>query len=483
MGRAIGGLAVAVPTIGVLANSTPASAATTTAAGYCLVVAAENATTKVKNGADYVCTGTNDQTVINEAIAALPAAGGTILLSAGTFSISAPIGIASSNVSLEGTGVSTELSVPAGTNISYVISVTGTGTVEVKLRRFCIQGAAADTYGDGIYYDTPWSTTDTQHVLEDVYIDGCPNNGVHVAASADTRVLLFSRVHVKNCKGNGFYMAYPSCTDCIFDSCIADTIGLSGFYVGGANCNYISCKAFYCGSTGTGYGFQVIGYNNYFTRCEAQDNYQSGFYGDNTGDATYGSYGCTFVNCLADSNGQNGGAAAVGYQINGSKEWQIIGGLCINRPYGSYWQDYGILLKGASAYTTIIGTTFFGNNTSPISDNSTGPTFVHAPNYSGAAAPNTTTLSSVTPSSGVAFTPNANQNAMIYLPVSAGSAAATVTITYGPSTGKENTIVSATPIAGSSSALYTLLVPANWKVIITTTGAGAKIAASKVQPS
>ena len=50
---AIGGLAVAVPAIGVLANSTPASAATTTAAGYCLVVAAENATTKVKNGADY----------------------------------------------------------------------------------------------------------------------------------------------------------------------------------------------------------------------------------------------------------------------------------------------------------------------------------------------------------------------------------------------------------------------------------------------
>jgi hypothetical protein len=491
IGRVLGGLAVAVPAARMLTDATPASAETvrtpetsTIAAGYTLVVAAENATAKVKSGADYVCSGTNDQTVINEAIGALPANGGTILLSAGTFSIASSINIASSNVSLEGTGVSTQFSVPAGTNISSVISVTGTGTVEVKLRRFFIQGAITDTYGDGVYYDTPWSTTDTQHVLEDVYITSCPNNGVHVAASADTRVLLFSRVHVKNCNGNGFYMAYPSCTDCVFDSCIADTIGLSGFYVGGANCNYISCKAFYCGSTGTGYGFQIVGYNNYFTRCEAQDNYQSGFYGDNTGDATYGSYGCTFVNCLADSNGQNGGASAVGFQINGSKEWQIIGGLCINRPYGSYWQSYGILVKGASAYTTISGMLFFGNKTSPINDTSTGPTFVNAPNYSGAAAPNTTKLSSVSPSSGVAFTPYANQSAMIYIPVSAGaSAAASATITYGPSTGSENTVVSAAPIVAKGSALYSLLVPISWKVIVTVTGTGASIASSKVQPA
>jgi hypothetical protein len=190
------------------------------------------------------------------------------------------------------------------------------------------------------------------------------------------------------------------------------------------------------------------------------------------------------VNCLADSNGQNGGASAVGFQINGSKEWQIIGGLCINRPYGSYWQSYGILVEGASAYTTISGMLFFGNKTSPINDTSTGPTFVNAPNYSGATAPNTTKLSSASPSSGVAFTPNANQNAMIYIPVNAGaSAAASATITYGPSTGSENTVVSAAPIIAKGSALYSLLVPVSWKVIVTVTGTGASIASSKVQPA
>jgi hypothetical protein len=474
----------ATPASGTVSSVNGNTGAVTIAAGHTLVVAASNATTKVKDGADYVCTGTADQTIINSAISTLPTTGGTIFFSAGTFNVTGPITVTSSNVTLEGTGVSTEFNVTAGTNISSVISVTGTGTVEVKLRKFFIQGSYGDTNGDGILIDTPWSTTDTQHVLEDVYITNCPNNGVHISTSADTRVLLFSRVHVKNCKGNGFYMAYPSCTDSVFDSCIADTIGLSGFYVGGANCNYISCKAFYCGNTGSGYGFQVIGYNNYFTRCEAQDNYQSGFYGDNSGDATYGSFGCTFVNCLADSNGQNGGSTALGYQINGSKQWQIIGGLCINRPYGSYWQNYGISMSGTAAFTTISGVTFIANNTSPIIDTSTGPNFVNAPNYSGSTASNTTTLSSVTPTSGTAFTPNANQKVMLYIPILAGSSAAvTTTIKYGPSTGSENTILSAAPTNANGSAMYPILVPINWKVVVTISGSGSSISACTIQPA
>ena len=52
-----------------------------------LVVAASNAPTSVKNGADYVCNGSNDAAQIMAAIAALPAAGGTIELSAGLFTL------------------------------------------------------------------------------------------------------------------------------------------------------------------------------------------------------------------------------------------------------------------------------------------------------------------------------------------------------------------------------------------------------------
>lgn len=78
----------------------------------------------------------------------------------------------------------------------------------------------------------------------------------------------------------------------------------------------------------------------------------------------------------------------------------------------------------------------------------------------------------------------AAENATTKVPVNAGaSAAAGATITYGPSTGSENTVVSAAPIVAKGSALYSLLVPINWKVIVTVTGTGASIASSKVQPA
>jgi hypothetical protein len=347
------------------------------AAGNTIVVAASGASAKIKAGADYVCTGTNDQNTINSAISSVASAGGTVRLSAGTFTISAPVTITASSISLEGTGVSTKLNVPEGTDISYAIEITGTGTVEVKIRKLYIQLFAGDSNGTGIYIDTPWSTTDTQHTFEDLYINGCPNNGIQVPASADTRVMLFNRVHVKAVGGNGFYMAYPSVTDSVFTNCIADTTGDSGFFIGGANNWFTNCKSFYCGSSGGNtHGFYIVGYNNYFTGCQAQDNYQSGFYGDNTGDATYGSYGCTFDNCSADSNGQNGGSTYCrGWQVNGAKNWQITGGLAFNRPYGSYWQKYGISVQGTSSDTVINDVLFFGNVTAGLIDTSAGPTY------------------------------------------------------------------------------------------------------------
>lgn len=54
-------------------------------------VAATNASANFKLSADYLCDGTADEVEINAAIAALPASGGIVLLSEGTFTIAAPI--------------------------------------------------------------------------------------------------------------------------------------------------------------------------------------------------------------------------------------------------------------------------------------------------------------------------------------------------------------------------------------------------------
>jgi hypothetical protein len=68
------------------------------------VVAASDASTRVKNQADYVADGTADNVEIQAAIDALPAAGGRVVLSEGIFNISSAVTM-KTNVMLEGQGI------------------------------------------------------------------------------------------------------------------------------------------------------------------------------------------------------------------------------------------------------------------------------------------------------------------------------------------------------------------------------------------
>lgn len=63
---------------------------------------------------DYECTGTNDQTVINNAISALPSTGGKIVLLEGTYNISGQITVNKPNVTICGMGNSTVLNCKQG---------------------------------------------------------------------------------------------------------------------------------------------------------------------------------------------------------------------------------------------------------------------------------------------------------------------------------------------------------------------------------
>lgn len=67
------------------------------------LVAASNATNNVKAKADYVCVGTNDQQMIQNAVdAAFAEGGGIVMLSSGSFNLSAPITL-HPTVTLQGT--------------------------------------------------------------------------------------------------------------------------------------------------------------------------------------------------------------------------------------------------------------------------------------------------------------------------------------------------------------------------------------------
>lgn len=129
--------------------------------GVALVVAASNATAKVKAGADYVCTGTGDEVQINEAITAQATTGGIVQLSAGTFNLANPINLSSSGTMVVGAGngngtQGTQIYVTNGANCNAFQYVGLTNVQFSGIKNLYINGngsqvSGTNTSGYGIY--------------------------------------------------------------------------------------------------------------------------------------------------------------------------------------------------------------------------------------------------------------------------------------------------------------------------------------------
>jgi len=125
------------------ANSTLAPVATsgtytdladTPAAGSCVVVAAPDAPTRVKTGADYLCNGTNDTQMIQSALDSLASPGGTVVLSQGTFTLSSGINWDAHSITLRGQGVgATKIVATTG---SFDIITVGNRQTSGTMRNF-----------------------------------------------------------------------------------------------------------------------------------------------------------------------------------------------------------------------------------------------------------------------------------------------------------------------------------------------------------
>ncbi len=83
--------------------------------GPALLVAASDAPSRVKRRAWRVCDGTADDAEIQAAIDALPASGGRVELSAGTFTLASQVARAIDNVTFQGAGAATLLNLDAST--------------------------------------------------------------------------------------------------------------------------------------------------------------------------------------------------------------------------------------------------------------------------------------------------------------------------------------------------------------------------------
>lgn len=131
------------------------------------LVAASDAAESSRSNSAYLCSGSFDDVVIQEAIDALPSMGGKIAFSEGTFFVSAQVNIPD-NVMLQGVGPGTVFVFSADLTGSYMFSVDGTGTAktDIVIRDFKVDCTDQDHDG-AIIIDTC-----TRSLIENIELVG-----------------------------------------------------------------------------------------------------------------------------------------------------------------------------------------------------------------------------------------------------------------------------------------------------------------------
>jgi hypothetical protein len=145
------------------------NAMSTDSKGATIVVAAQNATAAEKSAADFVCDGTSDQVEINAAVNALPAEGGSIRLTGGTFNTTDVIYVRRQDTAIQGSGIAT-LVQNAGGSAPHDVFSLGNGTdtyANLALRYLKLAPSVQRTVGGcGIHIDRCFKVW-----IEDVYVE------------------------------------------------------------------------------------------------------------------------------------------------------------------------------------------------------------------------------------------------------------------------------------------------------------------------
>ncbi|MDL2342454.1 MAG: right-handed parallel beta-helix repeat-containing protein, partial [Patescibacteria group bacterium] len=142
-----------------------------------VIVAASNSQNKEK--ADFVATGTSDQTTINAAVAALPASGGTIVLLEGTYTVSDQI-LLPSNTTLTGMGDATTIKV-ANTVSTAFYTIRENGGTAVKISNLHLDGNKSNNTAahTGI-----WFLGGTDDTTEKVTVENYVGLGINIGGPA-----------------------------------------------------------------------------------------------------------------------------------------------------------------------------------------------------------------------------------------------------------------------------------------------------------
>lgn len=326
---------------------------------FSILIAASDAPQEMKDVADIVCSGVNDQNEINQAIGRLTPSrrtslGGSIQLSPGNFYISNQIRMRP-RVSLIGSGRSTILKATGEWNsrndsnvMGGVIEANSLGIDKVHVASLAIDGNRQNVHGIFFhitekYFDD--GSPDAANSFTDLYIWRTGGDGIRFTGSR-MRAAQLSRIRIWLAGGYGYYLDSP---DCFYSQLETGGSGKSGFFAGGTNSRFTNCKAWFADE----HGFEITARRNQFAGCESQDNEKHG-YSIEAGQVT-------MTSCHADSNSWLRGSprsAFSGFFIQQFQGYvQLIGCQAFdkNEDNRGNWQQYGFVLEGSNNYCQIIG--------------------------------------------------------------------------------------------------------------------------------
>src|SRR5215469_10897881 len=252
-------------------------------AGITFVVAANNATAQSLAAADFVCFGANDHTQIQNAMNALPAGGGAIVLSEGLFSIGADINVPS-NCLIIGTGRATILRAAPGTQPN-IFNLTG--NAHILIANLQIDGNKANVTSLGIQYTHEngiYMNGGTDDVtIRDCWIHDCQVSGI--MANGGSTNLMIANNRLTGCYDNQIYIRAQQTspyTVCSYGTIIGNTC-----------------------SGGSFSGIQILG-SSYFT-VTGNTCYSNGpTMGQGDGCGSEGAINCTFADNICYNNGTQG---------------------------------------------------------------------------------------------------------------------------------------------------------------------------------
>lgn len=156
-----------------------------------LFVAANNSLDKCRAQADYICDGVADDVQINAALNDLPAHGGMVVLSEGTFNLVNSIVIPKNRVILKGQGAATLVDGDGLTTNNHCVNIVDRNYCEVRDMRVCTTRGEGKTSHcvnlEGCYYC----------VVDGIIIDDSDSDGIHVGGLG-SQYLTIIRCHIQS---------------------------------------------------------------------------------------------------------------------------------------------------------------------------------------------------------------------------------------------------------------------------------------------